>query len=923
MPSPHTSPPLQRRLSRRGHLVARGRLSIALLLALGALVGAARTARADEPRAEFRLGDRDTPHVDVPFHLDLLIEGFDEKPQPDVPKLEIANARVTFVAAQPNVSRGIQIINGRRSDFVKVTWVLRWQVEPHKEGRMRIPGLTVTQGARRVTTEPAEADVDTIPTSDTMKLSLALPARPIFVGETVPVTLTWLFRGQPVDDPRWAIPLMMTDAFTVSGPPVSGPPSGGSRKVLTFPAGDKELQLPYSVDQVDQGGVSYNRLTTTFFLAPRKVGKLEVPASAVVVALPVGRADFFGNAPSRMFRALDVPRTLEVKPLPETDRPNNFAGAVGEQFSIDVQTSRSVVKLGEPVELAIRVKSNQRLDTLALGRLDGDGGLPRDKFTVPAEPPTGELSDDGKTKTFKVTAQVIGPATEVPAIAFSYFDPARAAYQTIRSEPIALSVAAGSVVGAGDVVAARPTAPAGNAQGARAQGPGGMDLDGALVDAELALSSPDRQADRPLGGAALWLLVGLLYAVPLALLGMRTYQLRTQRQREDAAEVRAARRRVEELLDRAGSAPAREIAGPLAAALRELARATGPATSQANESTGDGGLLARLETESFSQHAAAVPLSADLRSDAAGLLRRWVTEARRTRKTRTAAALVVGLGLGFGGVPAARAEPAPAAAAAQPVAIAPPASGARPPTAAPASAEPGLAGPLADARAAYREAMQVTGNASARKAAFSRAAAAFGEAVRALPDRPELLTDWGNAALAAGDLATATLAYRRALAIDGGNVRARHNLAWLRGRQSDAFRPLAGGATDTLLFFHAWTRAKKLVVGGVAFAIAILLIIPWSGRRRRAGLAMLPLAVWLAMLASVVIEDRRPDDAVVMDDVVLRAADSAGAPAALPQALPRGVEVTVLERRDAWTKVRLAGGVVGWLPAGAVERVAR
>ena len=36
-----------------------------------------------------------------------------------------------------------------------------------------------------------------------------------------------------------------------------------------------------------------------------------------------------------------------------------------------------------------------------------------------------------------------------------------------------------------------------------------------------------------------------------------------------------------------------------------------------------------------------------------------------------------------------------------------------------------------------------------------------------------------------------------------------------------------------------------------------------------------------------------------MDDVVLRAADSAGAPAALTQPLPRGVEVTLLERRDA------------------------
>jgi hypothetical protein len=866
---------------------------IALLIALLAF---ARTARADEPHAEYRLGDRETPHVDVPFHLDLVIEGFDETPQPEVPKLAIANATVAFVAAQPNVQRGIQIINGRRSDFAKVTWILRWRIEPHKEGRMRVPALTVTQGQKRATVEAAEADVDTIPTTDAMKLSLALPDRPIFVGETVPVTLTWLFRSEPQGDIKWAIPLMTMDAFTVSGPPAKG-----ARKALTFPAGAKELQLPYEVDQVDQGGVQYNRLVATFFLAPRKVGKLDVPASSVVAALATGRADFFGNAPTRLFRASDVPRVLEVRPLPETDKPNNFAGAVGEQFSIDVTTSRSVVKLGEPVELAIRIKSNQRLDTLALGKLDGEGGLPKDRFVVPGDPPTGELSEDGKTKTFKVTAQVTGPATEVPAIAFSYFDPARSTYQTIHSEPIALSVAGSSVVGAGDVVAARPGP--GAQAGARTPGaPGtaggpGVELDGALVDAELALSSLGQEDDRPIDGAALWLLVGLCYAIPLALLGARSWQLRTQGLRDEAAEVRAARRRVEELLDRSGSVPAREVAGPLAAALRELAKLLG-------RTIDDEGLVARLETESFSQGAATVPLSTDLRSDAAGLLRRWTTEARAARRTRSArgtprAAVTIAAGLLAGALGlTARAQAVPAGHAAS---------------------------ALEDGRAAYQEAMQLTGNPTARKAAFARAATGFGEAVRAMPDRPELLTDWGNAALGAGDVATATLAYRRALAIDGGNPRARHNLAWLRGHRADALRPATGGATDTLLFFHAWPRARKLIVGSAAFAIAILLVVPWSGRRRRglAGLALLPLAVWVAMLASVVFEDRHPDDAVVMDDVVLRAADSAGAPAALSQPLPRGVEVTVIERRDAWTKVRLAGGAAGWVPAGAVERIAR
>jgi len=857
-----------------------------------ALLAFARTARADEPVAEFQLAGRETPHTDVPFDLNLIIEGFDETPAPEVPKLEIANAQVTFVAVQPNVQRGIQIINGRRSDFVKVTWVMQWRILPHKEGRLQIPALTVSQGAKRVTAPAAQAQVDTIPVTDAMKLSLALPERPIFVGETVPVTLTWLFRNQPQSDPKWAIPVMAMDAFTVSGPP-----AGSSRKELTFQAGTKELRLPYEVDQIDQGGIPFNRVVVTFFLAPRKVGKLDVPASSVVAALATGRSDFFGNAPSRLFRAMDVPHVLEVKPLPETDKPNNFAGAVGEQFSIDVLTSRSVVKLGEPVELAIRIKSNQRLDTLALGRLDGEGGLPKDKFVVPSDPATGELSSDGKTKTFKVTAQVTGPATEVPAIAFSYFDPIKSTYQTIHSEPIALSVAGMSVVGASDVVAARPKP--GTQAGSAAAGAPGAELEAALVDAELALSSAGQEDDRPIDGSVLWLLVGLLYAIPLALLGARSWQLRTQGQREEAAEVRAARRRVEELLDRSGSVPAREVAGPLAAALRDLAKLLG-------RTVDDDGTVAKLETESFSQGASAVPMSTDLRSDAAGLLRRWMTEARRTRSPRAAdrAAIVIvagvfGLGALGGLESLGLAAPAHAAAPGQ------------------------AARSLDDGRAAYQEAMQLTGNATARKAAFLRAEAGLGEAVRAMPDRPELLTDWGNAALGAGDVATATLAYRRALAIDGGNPRARHNLAWLRGHKDNAFRPPAGGAADTLLFFHAWPRARKLLVGSAAFAIAILLLVPWSGRRRRgfAGLALLPLAVWVAMIASVVFEDRHPDDAVVMDDVVLRAADSAGAPAALSQPLPRGTEVTMLERRDAWTKVRLPGGMAGWVPAGAVERI--
>jgi cytochrome c-type biogenesis protein CcmH/NrfG len=607
-------------------------------------------------------------------------------------------------------------------------------------------------------------------------------------------------------------------------------------------------------------------------------GKLAVAPASVVAGFATSRADFFGNFDTKLFRSVDTAHTLEVKPLPETDKPPSFTGAVGSQFSIAVATSRSVVQLGEPVELAITIKSDQRLDTLSLGKLDYDGGLPKDKFTVPADPPTGELADDGKTKTFKVTATVTGATTEIPAIAFAYFDPVKSTYQTIHSDPIALSVkGGGSVVGTSDVIGVTPTKKSTAAQP--------LDGDLALVGADLALSSPGAVGDRPFGGTLLWLLVALLYAIPLGVFALRTWQLRTQTQRDEAAEVRGARKKVEAELARAEREPARETAGPLASSVRALARVL-------ERELDDDGLLARLETESFSPSASSAPLSADLRKRVAELVKRWTAEARRRAPSSKAASnvaivLVVLLG-------ATRAD---------------------------------AASELADARTTYADAMTMT-QPSARKAAFARAEAALTAATGADPDRPELLADLGNAALGAGDVGTATLAYRRALAIDGSNARARKNLGWLRSRMPESLRPSSASAADTLFFFNDWPRGRRLVAGALAFAIVMLLLVPWGPRARRwrRGLrviALLPAAVWIVMTASVVLEDRHPDDAVVMDAVVLRAADSAGAPAALTQPLPGGTEVTVLERRDTWTRVRVASGTVGWVQSGTVQAIAR
>jgi hypothetical protein len=67
--------------------------------------------------------------------------------------------------------------------------------------------------------------------------------------------------------------------------------------------------------------------------------------------------------------------------------------------------------------------------------------------------------------------------------------------------------------------------------------------------------------------------------------------------------------------------------------------------------------------------------------------------------------------------------------------------------------------------------------------------------------------------------------------------------------------------------------------------------------------------------------DTSDDAVVVTDGVALRAADNPGAPAVIGEAVPAGAEATILERREAWDRVSLAGGATGWLPGGTLRRV--
>lgn len=845
---------------------ARGRWYTAL--ALACLLAVAPSAAAASLRWS---ASSEALHAGMPFTLTLSAQGFEEEPVPDAPTLEIDGCEVVFLGVDPSVSSRIEIVNGRRSEWRDVTFNYRWRVTAATAGRYTVPAQRVVQDGVEARVTHAGFDVRDVPETEDMVVRLRLPDRAVWVGETFDATVEWLL-ARDVDSYEFAVPL-----FDLDGVQVEAAARGGES--VPFTAGAQQIRLPLRREDVREGGRAYTRFSFPARITLPSVGTLDLEPVRVVARLQSGTTrDAFGFRRPRyeLFRAQGERRRLTVRPLPQTGRPATFVNAIGEAFAIDVRASRTVVSVGEPIELVVSLRGAQPLTGLSLPPLDGPGALPAAGFGVPEGSLAGTVDEETGTKRFPATVRIkSAEVREIPSLAFSYFDPGAGEYRTVHSEPIAVSVDAGQLVGAADVVAAPVAAPADIVAGE-------SDTRGVatLLGAEMSISDPGRTFARPWGGAGVGFWLGGLYGIPILVALVSFWLRRTQGRRGRARDIRGALAALESALDTA--APAREAAPAIGAAVRGLANATGADASAANV------LLARVENQAFDPGALKEPLGGDDIEALRALARTWAGKGSAASPGAAAAAgLLVALALAAGNAEA--------------------------------------DGALTAARETYQAALAETDRLR-RVRLFEQAADALRPAALANPDAPELQVDWGNAALGAQDRGTAVLAWRRALRADPGNERAGRNLDWLRDRLPVWLpRPASAGALDSLLFWRdRLTAAQLLIVGGGGFALAVLVLVPWRGRPQpwRRALAILAAAVWLAATASALSTANAGNAAVVvLDGATLRSADSVGASPTFANPLPAGTEVAIFEDRATWLRVSLADGTQGWLATNTVARV--
>ena len=339
------------------------------------------------------------------------------------------------VVGGPNQSISNSWVNGKRSFSKTYTYFLT----PSQKGALTIAQATIDIDGETYKTTPVKitvteaVDVPRDPNSpeylidDNLHLVAEISKTRPYLNEAIMVVYKLYFRS----------PLRISDGRAVESP-----------NFADF--WSHNIDIPQlKVENATYKGEPYSVVVwKKSVLYPQKTGQLTIePLSlSLVIDLPSNRRDFFGNRIlQQSSRTVTAGRkTINVKSLPEKGKPANFFGAVG-QFNFDALINKKALKASESFEIKLKVTGNGNLKLFKLPKLV----LPN---TLEVFEP--EHSENVKTTLSGMQGNIEDNYTIVPRfqgkypiapVSFSYFDPKKEEYFTMRSSEHLVDVYGGPV----------------------------------------------------------------------------------------------------------------------------------------------------------------------------------------------------------------------------------------------------------------------------------------------------------------------------------------------------------------------------------------------------------------------------------------------------------------------------------------------
>lgn len=320
-------------------------------------------------------------------------------------------------------SRSFQWINGR-------TWsgfVLNFSVSPVRAGTFTIPPIEVRADGARLTSR----QVTLVATGSASRRPDGGAADPgtARIGTRVELSKKRVFAGEP---------LIARYSMLYAGLALEEPPSMEQLpSAKGFVQRQVEETLPESA--VKEGGAEVSKAhIATFVMVPTVTGKAEIGGGSAMTAVSLPGSVF--SFPSRR-RVTFESQSVEVLPLPEQGKPDNYSGNVG-QFALELAHGDGKARAFSEYRVKVKVRGKGNLLTLSQPAFESASGV---RVIVTEGQSSLGIENNTLAGEREFVLAVIpekAGAIDLGAVAINCFNPASGRYETVKTAPVRLNVSA-------------------------------------------------------------------------------------------------------------------------------------------------------------------------------------------------------------------------------------------------------------------------------------------------------------------------------------------------------------------------------------------------------------------------------------------------------------------------------------------------
>ncbi len=347
----------------------------------------------------------------------------------------------------PSSSSQTYIVNGKVTSFNGLIYHIG--ISASRVGSYNIPGITVEHGGQKYTSKAFHLTVKKADQVSKMKVVTEISSKKIYLDEPLDVTLKWYLQND-IEDYSFRFPLLdIKDKVNLQLVERGGSGTTTNLSVDNY-------KIPFRQSNETLNNETYTVYSTRFQLYPEVSGKFTIAAASVKAMVRQGteqKRDIFGRIvrTPKLKRIFAVSEAVDVivQPLPRQNRPITFTGGVGN-YDIQITADATRVKVGDPIEITMKITGEGRLDKIEQPVLTENPGFSKD-FVIVDNLQPGDVQENSI-----VFKQIIRPRKEgidkIPSVEFSFFNPVSETYKTIQSNSLPLKVLSAKRVSADDII---------------------------------------------------------------------------------------------------------------------------------------------------------------------------------------------------------------------------------------------------------------------------------------------------------------------------------------------------------------------------------------------------------------------------------------------------------------------------------------